>query len=342
MTASPRTTAGSFPVSIRSGIDAAVAVAVNTAEVALGAPIEIYVDVSSLRALPLTNAVLSVNFNEPVTAANMPGATCNASAFAVTCTIATLPAGATRRLTLNATASTAGPMFAGASINAGGDGDFSNNTANLTGWVRAEHDIDLAAGAPSIDLGVGAYYEIPYTLRSRGTFDATNTRLTITLLSTAVAVQTHRAWRTCEQSGPMTLPVRARRGTRRAKPAWCCCASMARAPPMRTSAPSPASMTMSYTTNNIAGVQLRVDHAVDLAVVLASGGAGVEDLPIDGQVTLRSNGRQTLTGASFDIDLTAAGTLESASIYNGAACTLLDGQRARCTLPAWRAMRSCS
>ena len=52
-------------------------------------------------------------------------------------------------------------MFAGASISANGDGDFSNNTANLTGWVRAEHDIDLAAGAPSIDLGVGAYYEIP-------------------------------------------------------------------------------------------------------------------------------------------------------------------------------------
>ncbi len=303
----------------------------SAAEVALGAPIEIYVDVSSLRALPLTNAVLSVNFNEPVTAANMPGATCNASAFAVTCTIATLPAGATRRLTLNATANTAGPMFAGASINAGGDGDFSNNTANLTGWVRAEHDIDLAAGAPSIDLGVGAYYEIPYTLRSRGTLDATNTRLTITLLSTAVAVQTIDG--ACEQSGPMTYQCAL--GT--------LAAGETRVVNLRVYGTRAANADISaiasidddgYTTNNIAGVQLRVDHAVDLAVVLASGGAGVEDLPIDGQVTLRSNGRQTLTGASFDIDLNAAGTLESASIYNGAACTLLTPQRARCALPS--------
>ena len=73
-------------VSIRSGIDAAVAISSSAADVALGAPVEVYVDVSSLRALPVNGATLSVNFNQPVTAANMPGATCSASTYAVTCT----------------------------------------------------------------------------------------------------------------------------------------------------------------------------------------------------------------------------------------------------------------
>src|SRR6185503_4784515 len=59
----------------------------------------------------------------------------------------------------------------------------------------------------------------------------------------------------------------------------------------------------------------------------------VEDQPVDGQVTVRSNGRQTLSGATLDIELDAAGVLEEAAIHNGDACTLLTLQRARCPLP---------
>ena len=79
-----------------------------------------------------------------------------------------------------------------------------------------------------------------------------------------------------------------------------------------------------YLTNNYAGVQLRIDHVVDLSVVMASGGAGLEDTPFMGQVSLRSNGRQPAAGATLDIVLHSAGVLRSASIHSGAACTLLD------------------
>ena len=88
-----------------------------------------------------------------------------------------------------------------------------------------------------------------------------------------------------------------------------------------------------YLANNYAGVQLRIDHVVDLSVVMASGGAGLEDTPFTGQVSLRSNGRQPAAGATLDIVLHSAGVLRSASIHSGAACTLLDPQRARCALP---------
>jgi hypothetical protein len=88
-----------------------------------------------------------------------------------------------------------------------------------------------------------------------------------------------------------------------------------------------------YATNNFAGIQLRVDNLVDLLVAMASGGSGVEDEDVEGQVTLRSNGRQTVSNGTLDIDLHAAGRLRSASIHNGAACELLNEQRARCRLP---------
>jgi hypothetical protein len=317
-------------VSIRSGVDAGVAISSNADDVALGAPVEVYVDVSSLRALPVNGATLSVNFNQPVTAANMPGATCSASTYAVTCTLLNLPAGNTRRLTLSATTTTAGPMFGGASVNVVSDGDFTNNTASISGWVRAAHDVDLAGGPPSLDLGVGATYDIPYTLRSRGTSDAENTRLTITLLSTAISVDAIDA--ACVPSAPQT---------------WTCelgtlAAGESRTVLLRVHGTRAANADISavastdddgYTINNTSGVQLRVDHAVDLAVILASGGVGVEDLAVDGQVMLRSNGRQTLGGATFDIEIDAAGTLESASVHNGTACTLLTPQRARCAVP---------
>lgn len=318
-----------LPVSIRSGVDAAVTMSTSDDDLALGEPVQVFVDVSSLRALPVNGATLSVNFNQPVTAATMPGATCSASAFAVTCSMQSLPSGQTRRLTVSATTTNAGPMFGGASVNAANDGDFTNNTANANGWVRAPHDIDLAGGPPSLDLGVGATYDISYTLRSRGTAAAENTRLTITLLSTAITVDQIDA--ACAMSAPQT---------------WTCelgtlSAGETRTVLLRVHGTRAANADISavattdddgYTINNSAGVQLRVDHAVDLAVMLVSGGAGVEDLPIDGQVALRSNGRQTLTGATFDIDL-GAGTLHSASVHNGSDCTLLTPQRARCALP---------
>jgi hypothetical protein len=88
-----------------------------------------------------------------------------------------------------------------------------------------------------------------------------------------------------------------------------------------------------YTANNNATMQLRIDHLVDLAVVMASGGSGLEDVMLEGQVTLRSQGRQAASGATLDIVLHSAGRLRSAAINNGAACAILSDQRARCALP---------
>jgi hypothetical protein len=50
-------------------------------------------------------------------------------------------------------------------------------------------------------------------------------------------------------------------------------------------------------------------------------------------VSLRSNGRQNVSGATFDITLHSAGQLKSATIHHGAACTLQTETRARCALP---------
>jgi hypothetical protein len=318
-------------VSIRSGVDAAVALSASAPDLALGAPIEIYADVSSLRALPLRNATLSVNFNQPVSQASMPGGVCTANTFSVSCAIADLPAGTTRRLTISATTTAAGPMFAGASINVSGEGDFSNNTANLTGWVRAEHDVELTAGPASVDLGVGVVYEIPYTLRSRGSGNSQNVALSITLLSGALAVDSIDA--ACTPSDAWTyqcdLGTLAPDATRVVR---------LRVYGIRAATADISAVAVSdadgYTTNNTAGVQLRIDHAVDLAVSMASGGAGIEDTRFDGQVTLRSNGKLTLTGATLDINLHAAGVLKRVAIHNGADCTLLDDQHARCPLPS--------
>jgi hypothetical protein len=89
-----------------------------------------------------------------------------------------------------------------------------------------------------------------------------------------------------------------------------------------------------YINNNSTSVQLRVDNAVDLAVLLASGGTGLEDEEIGGQVSLRSGGRETASDGTLDIDLNAAGELLGASIHGGADCQRLTSQRARCLLPA--------
>ena len=72
-----------------------------------------------------------------------------------------------------------------------------------------------------------------------------------------------------------------------------------------------------YGPNNSADVQLRIDNIVDLAVLVASGGSGVEDQDIEGQVTLRSGGRESAAHATLDIELHAAGTLRSARIHHG-------------------------
>ncbi|HEY6124692.1 MAG TPA: M12 family metallo-peptidase, partial [Steroidobacteraceae bacterium] len=155
-------------VLIRSGIDAALTLSTSTTEVALGSSIEVYADVSSLRAMPLRNALLSLSLNQTVVSASMPGATCTTNASSVSCTITDLPAGATRRLTVQAATQVAGSLFANASVSATGDGDITNNGASTTAWVQAERDIELTAGPAVVDLGVGTIYSVPYTVRSRG------------------------------------------------------------------------------------------------------------------------------------------------------------------------------
>jgi Reprolysin (M12B) family zinc metalloprotease/Domain of unknown function DUF11 len=323
-----------LPVAIRSGVDAAVALSTSAAEVALGASIETYVDVSSLRALPLRNAVLSLNLNQAVTSANMPGATCTANASTVSCTIADVAAGTTRRLTVLSTTQVAGPLFASVSVSAAGDGDLTNNNASATAWVQADRDVELTSGPAAQDLGVGAVYTVPYTLRSRGPLPTGDVTLTISIPSSSLVVDSLDAGgATCTRSDAITY--RCELGA--------LAPGTTRSVSLRLHGAVPVTGDISaiaeaaddgYLTNNYAGVQLRIDHTVDLSVVMASGGAGLEDTPFQGQVSLRSNGRQSATGARLDVVLHAAGTLRAVSIHNGAACTLLDPQRARCNLPA--------
>ena len=82
-----------------------------------------------------------------------------------------------------------------------------------------------------------------------------------------------------------------------------------------------------YGPNNSADLQMHVDNIVDLAVLVASGGSGLEDQDIEGQVTLRSGGRESAANATLDIEVHAAGVLRGARIV-------------RCR--SWRPMRSCT
>jgi hypothetical protein len=321
-------------VSVRSGIDAAVTLSASATDVPVGAPLEVYADVKSLRSLAVRNAVLTVNLNQPIDSAAMTGASCTVNAFAVSCTVAEIAPGATRRLTVQASATTAGPVLASANVSAAGDGDFFNNSANTTGWVQAERDVELTAGPATVDLGVGAVYEVPYTLRSRGPQGVANVTLWVTLPINALEIDGIDAGGIiCTR--PDTVTFRCDLGA--------LASGATRGVQLRVHALRPVSASINataeaaddgYTNNNFAGVQLRVDNLIDLLVVMASGGSGVEDAVIDGQVTLRSNGRQPVTNGTFDIDLHSAGQLQSATIHNGAACELLDAQRARCALPA--------
>ena len=175
---------------------------------------------------------------------------------------------------------------------------------------------------------------MPYTLRSRGSLPTGDVALTISIPSSALAIDSIDAGgASCTSTDSMI---------------WrCALGSLApgtsRVVRLRVHGTGPVTGDLiavavaaddGYAANNNAVVQLRIDHLVDLAVTMASGGAGLEDSGFDGQVALRSNGRQPASGATLDIDLNAAGTLRSAAIHNGAACTLLSAQRARCALPA--------
>jgi hypothetical protein len=320
-------------VSVRSGVDAALQLSTGAAEVPVDATLDLYADVRSLRAQSVRNATLTVTLNQPVLSATMPGASCTANAFSVNCTIAEVSAGAVRRLTVRAKATSAGSLYAGGNVSVVGDGDFTNNAANATVWVQAERDIELTAGPASVDLGVGSVYEIPFTLRARGPLPTGDVLLVISAPSSALAVDSLDAGGgACSQTDPIS---------------WRCEIGAMAPGSMRTLRmrvhgsravntdvfATAEAADDGYTANNFASVQLRIDHAVDLALTMASGGTGVEDVLIEGQVALRSQGRQGTSNATLDVTLHAAGVLRSVSIHNGAACTLLSATRARCALP---------
>jgi hypothetical protein len=320
-------------VNIRSGIDASLVLSTSASELAVGSPIEIYADVRSQRSQPVRNAVLSLTLSQAVTSASMPGGVCTTNVASVSCVIGEIPAGTARRLTVRATTQVAGVLVAGANISVVGDGNFSNNSANTTVWVQAERDVEITAAAATVSLGVGATFEVPYTVRSRGPLATGDVSVTLSLPSRAVWVDSiDAAGSACVSTDSLiwrcTLGVIAPGASRVVR--------------LRAHTTGPVTGDLigiavaaddGYMANNNAVVPLRIDHLVDVSVNLGSGGAGLEDTPFEGQVGLRSNGRQPATGATLDIDLHSAGTLRSAAIHNGAACTLLSLQRARCTLP---------
>lgn len=322
-----------IPVSLRSGIDAAVAVSSAADETPVGGELELFVDVSSRRALPVRNATLSVNLNQPVISATMAGATCTLNASSLTCAIAEIPAGATGRLTVQAKADTAGPLFAAASVSVIGDGDLNNNKSSANVWVQAERDVEISTTAQANQLSVGTVYEIPFTLRSRGSAPTGDVALLVSMQAPALAVESIEAGgAVCVASdagllrcelGPLapgasrTVVLRVR-GT---------------GPVATDVVASALAMGDGYVANNNASVQLRIDHDVDLAVALASGGAGLEGVEFDGEVTLLSQGRYPATGGLLDVELHEAGELRSVRIHKGKACERLSATRARCALP---------
>ena len=90
-----------------------------------------------------------------------------------------------------------------------------------------------------------------------------------------------------------------------------------------------------YSANNNAVVQLRIDHMVDVVGGHGLGrrGAGRLGRSKARCRCARTGGKRPRAPRSTSI-LHAAGSLRSAAIHNGAACTLLSAQRARCALPA--------
>ena len=321
-------------VSIRSGIDAAVTVATDTDEVPVGGALTIYTDVRSQRALPVRNAVLSLNLNQAVTAASMAGATCTANNFSVVCNIAEIAAGASLRLTVNAKTAAAGPLLAAASVSAPGDGDITNNSSNAHAWVQAERDVEVTAGPAKVDLAVGSAYEIPLLVRARGPQPTGDVTLRVSGIANAANVTLIDAeGAACSRDDDGT--------------SWSCALGAVapgsvRLVRVRVQGTRAGTVDISataetdadgYGANNSTALQLRIDNPVDLAVVLASGGAGIEGQDIDGQVSLRSSGRDAAAGATLDIEVHEAGVLRAASIHDGADCQLLSPRRAHCMLP---------
>lgn len=324
----------SIEVTLRSGIDAAVAVDTDQAEVPVGASLQVHAEVRSLRALPVRNAVVSLNLNQPVLSASLPGATCLIKPSAVVCNVPEIAAGTRATLTVSALAQSAGPVFAAASVTASGDGNLSNNTANGRAWVQAEHDVDLTAGPSDVDLDVGDAYEIPFLVRSRGTQATAEVSLDFSIASDAVAVQVAEAGGgACASRTAYT---------------WSCqlgalAAGDARLVRVRVQGLRAASVAVDaevqvaddgYQGNNSSGLQIDIDNAVDLGLLMASGGSGVEGSDVSGQVTLRSSGREAASHGTVDLELHAAGELRAVSIHEGEACELVTPQRARCVLPS--------
>jgi len=324
----------SIEVSLRSGIDAAVIVTTDQAEVAVGAPLQVYAEVRSLRALAVRNAVVSLNLNQPVNSASMPGASCVVNASAVVCNVTEIAGGSAATLSVSTTATTAGPLFAAASVTVSGDGELSNNTAHGNAWIQAERDIELTAGPASVELDVGDSYEIPMLLRSRGTQSATDVALAFQVHSDAVEVDVVDA-----AGGSCVL---------NAGSGWQCqfgtlAAGEARLVRVRVRGLRAGSVMITaradaasdgYFGNNVAGLQLDIDNAVDLGLMMGSGGSGIEGNDVTGQMSLRSNGRESARNGTVEVELHAAGVLRAVSIHDGADCELLSPQRARCVLPA--------
>ena len=317
---------------IRSGVDAAVTLSASAGEVALGAPLELFADVSSLRALPVRDAVLSLNLNQSVTSASMAGADCVARAYSVTCTLADLPGGQTRRLTVLANTVAAGPLYAAASVNAAGDGDLTNNASVARAWVQTERDLELTAGPAAVELAVGESYEMPLMVRSRGPQATAAVTLLIALPSAGVAVDVVDS-----EGAPCLRDVDSLRCELGVLPAGATHLVRLRVQGDHASTPlimaTADALDDGYAGNDSAAVQFRIDDPIDLGLLLASGGVGIEDSDFEGSVSLRSDGRETAVGAVLEFQISAAGRLRSAGIYNGAPCELVSPQRARCALP---------
>ncbi len=318
-------------VSVQSGIDVSLSLSAGAQEVILGAPLSIYADLASLRAQAAQNVNVSVNLNQVVTSASLPGGQCKLQTYSVSCTLAELPAGTARRLTIGTTTTAPGALYAAGSVGVAGDADLANNIASASGWVQAERDVEVVAGAAATDLAVGAAYELPFTVRSRGPLPTGDVTLWISVPSEALIVDAiigascakyDATMYRCELGAIAPGTTRAVRMKAHA------------AQPVTTrinaSAEAPGD---GYGTNNYATAQLRAAHLIDLGILLASGGTGVEDEKFSGQVSLRSAGRDAAVGATLDIELHAAGVLRSAKVLKDTACKLVSEQLARCSLP---------
>ena len=204
---------------------------------------------------------MTVNLNQPVTAASLPGGVCTVNAYSVSCTIAEVPV----RRDTPADASrpqrqAPGALFAIASVSVAGDARTHQQQLRApAAWVQAERDVELTAGSPSVDLAVGAVYEVPFTLRSRGPLPTGNVTLWISMPANTLVVDSidgggsarspdAATWR-CDlgalapgASRVVRLRVRGDRSL---------------SVDINASAEAPGD---GYGNNNYANVQLRVDH----------------------------------------------------------------------------------